>query len=98
MTHNYLLFSTVIGLLQDGRIEIVEVEFPLKRTLVVGVKDVEGERCLRPLEGRRVPANPQELTISLDPPRIRRTRTKLYVEMVQSVGANYEEGLSFNPR
>jgi hypothetical protein len=67
----------------------------LKCELVVGVKNVEGERGLRLLKGCGVPAYPQELAIPLDPPGILRARTKLHVDTVNSVGVDHENDLSF---
>ena len=93
ITHDRLLSATVVSLLQDRRVEVIEVEFSLKRDLVVGVENVEGERCLRSLEGCRVPADPQELAILLDPLSILRAHAKLHLETVDPVDIGDKNGM-----
>jgi hypothetical protein len=95
ITHGHLLSATVIGFLHDRRIEIIEVQFSLKRNLVIGVEKIEGERSLWLLERRGVPIDAQELAILLDPSWILRARTKLHVEMMYSVDVDNEKGLAF---
>ena len=93
MTYGRLLSATVISFLQDRRIEIVEVEFSLKRNLVVGVEEVKRERRLRLMKGRWIPANPQELAIPLNPLSVLHARAKLHVETVDPVDIDHNDGL-----
>jgi hypothetical protein len=100
MTTGNLIVGTVtslpvISFLHDRRIEIIEVQFSLKRNLVIGVEKIEGERSLWLLERRGVPIDAQELAILLDPSWILRARTKLHVEMMYSVDVDNEKGLAF---
>jgi len=97
-THDHLLSATVISSLQDGRIKIIEVEFPLKCELVIEIKDVERECCLRSLERRGVPAYAQKLAIVLDPLRTLCACAELYVDVVNSADVDHEDGLSFRAR
>lgn len=85
MTHDHLLSTTVVGHLQDRRIEIVEVDFSLKGDLVIGVENIEGEGCLRSPEGRGVPADAQKLAIVLNPLGIPCACAELHVDTVNSV-------------
>ena len=95
LTHNRLLSATIISLLEDKRIEIIEIEFPLKCELVVGVEDVKCERRLRSLKRCGVPAYTQKLAIVLDPFGTLRARTKLHVDVVNPVDVNHKDGLRF---
>lgn len=55
-TYEHLLLATVVCLLQESGIEIMEIEFSLNRKLVVRVKDFKREHRFWFLEGRRIPA------------------------------------------
>ena len=61
---------------------------------MVGVEDIERKRHLQSLEGHRVPANPQELAILLDPQSVLRACTKLHIEMVYAVDVDHKYRLS----
>ena len=89
-THNRFSPATVVGLLEDGQKEIIEVELPLKREFVIGVENVEGERSPWSIEGCGVPAYPQKLVIPLDPFGIFCACTELHVDIVSSVGIDHE--------
>lgn len=94
MTYDHLLSATVISFLQDRQIEIVEVEFPLKCKLVIGVKDIERECCLWSLGRCGVPAYTQKLAIILNPLRTLRAHAKLDIDVVNSIVVNHENNLS----
>lgn len=93
MTYNHLILAAVIRLLEEGRVEIVQIEFSLNREFVVCVKDTECERRLRSLERRGVPAHSQELTIVLDPFCRFCTSAELYVDVVNPVDVDYKNDL-----
>ena len=84
ITHNDLLFAAVVSLLQDRRIEVIEVELPLKREFMVGVKNVERECGFWSHKGCGVPPYTQKLAILLNPLSVLCACTKLYVDAMNS--------------
>ena len=94
ITYNNFLSATIVGFLQDGWIEVIEVEFSLEHNLVVGVEEIECKHCFQSLEGCRVPANPQELAILLDPQSVLCAHTKLHIEMAYTIDVDYKYRLS----
>ena len=94
-TYDHLPSTTVICLLQDRRIEIIEVKLSLDRGLVVRVEDVKRERRLRSMERRGVPINAQQLAVFLNPICRLVTSTELHADTVYSVAVDDEHDLSF---
>ena len=85
VTHDGFLSTTVIGLLHEEQIEIIEVELSLKRELVIRVKNVKGEHSSRSLEGCRVPPYTQKLGVLLNPLSVLRACAELYVDTMSSI-------------
>jgi len=94
MTHDGLLLATVVTLLQDGQIKIIQVKLSLKCKFVIGVENIEREHSFRSLKRRGVPAYPQKLAVLFNPLSVLRARTKLHVDTVSSIGVNHEDDLS----
>jgi len=97
VTDDDFLSTTVIGLLHEEQIEIIEVELSLKCELVIRIENVEGERSSWPLEGCRVPPYTQKLAILLDPMSVLRARAKLHVDTMGSIEIDYKD-FSFDVR
>lgn len=93
-TYYHFLLAAVICLLEESGVEIIEVKFSLNCELVICVEDVERECGLWSLEQCGVPAYVQELAIVLDPFCCPCTGTELYIDVMNPIDVNYDDGLS----
>ena len=62
---------------------------------MISVENVEGEYSSQSLEGGGVPPYVQKLAVLLSPLRIFCAHTKLYVDVVNSIGVDHDNYTSF---
>lgn len=86
--YNLFLLTTIVGLLHDGQVEIIEVKFSLEGEFVVSVEEVKGERGFWLVRSCRIPAHLQKLAVRWYPGRSLFTGTKLNVQIVGTIKVN----------
>jgi hypothetical protein len=96
-THELLHPTTIISLLHDSPVEIIEIELPLEGELVKGVKEVESERRFGSIERRGIPTHPQKLAVMFYPAGAPLTSAELDVQMMRTIEVNDEDGLLKRP-
>lgn len=94
MAHYRPLLAAVISFLEDEPVVIIEVEFSLKRELLIRVEDVKREYRLRTVERRGVPAYAHQLAVVFNPLRTFRASAKLDIDVVNPVVVDHNDGSS----
>ena len=90
-THNSPPPTTIVKLLHDRRVKIMEIQLSLEIELMVGVEEVEGEHCLRSIERGGVPTHPQKLAVGFYPTTGLLAFAELHIQVMCAIEADDED-------
>ena len=94
----YFFQSTlIVGLLQRGKIEVVQVKFSLESEFVERVEKVEVNGGSRAAEGSRIPAHAEQLPVTLIPWSVGIAHTERDPDVVPTVHVDDGEVEGFRP-
>lgn len=92
VAHHFVASTTVVRLLENSVVEIVQIKLTLQGELVIRIKEVEGDCGPGPVIGCRVPSFPKQLLEFLNM-RTLATPAVCQTEVVDSTEINDNEGL-----